>query len=164
MFGNSCVAGEVTDFRKLGTGHKRRKVFVVDQNRWIIFSASVFQNRPRTQGCVLFDNGRKFYVRSRTVDKKEVSLYLWTEELEYQLRWQCEIEKIEGWMESAKAEDVMVLGECVAQESGRSKWLVSPEFECFARPEIKKQLLELGLVQLQKLGGMLFSVTESIAA
>ena len=165
MFNDFCFLEEVTNFRKLGTGHKRTNVVAVDRkSHRILFLTSVFQNRPLTTGKVRFENKRTFDLCSRTVGNQEVSLFFWTEKLERRWLWQSEIEKIDRWLESARAEDVTALAEEVAQLSGLPKNKHNPMFACVAKLEIKKQLPELNIVQLQGLTAMLFSVTAKIAA
>jgi len=165
MFYDSCFSGEITDFRKLGTGHKKAKVVVVDQNYRILFVVSVLQNRRLTTGKVRFDNNRNFDLHSKTVGKQKVSLFLWSEKLERRWLWQCEIEKIGHWLENARPGDVNVLAEFVAQESGLPQSPYhDPMFVSFAKQEIQRQLVELNLVQLQRLAAMLFLVAEKLAA
>jgi hypothetical protein len=163
MFDDSCFSGEVTDFRKFGTGHKRRKVVVVDQNRRILFVARVLQNRPCI-GELRFDNRRVFNLRTQTLGNQKVSLFHCSEELERRWIWQREMDKIERWLESAEPEDVIVLADFVAEESGFPKTKHFPMFVVFAKHEIQKRLKYIGFVQLQKLSGMLLSVPEQIAA
>jgi hypothetical protein len=164
MFDDSCFSGEVTDFRKLGTGHKRKRVFVVDQNRRrILFVTRVLQNRPCI-GELRFENRRVFSLRFQTLGNQKVLLFHWSEELERRWLSQCEMDKIERWLETAEPEDVIVLAEFVAEESGFPKTTHFPIFAAFAKQEIKKRLKYLSFVQLQKLAGMLFSVPEQIAA
>src|SRR5579871_3035917 len=115
MCQDSCFFNEVTDFRKLGTGRKRRKVFVVCENQDILFSARVLHNCPLTTGRLSFDNGKSFDLRSRTCDGKKVSIFLWTEELERLWIWQSTLSRISGWLEEATPEDVIVFGGFVAQ-------------------------------------------------
>jgi hypothetical protein len=164
MFDDSCFLNEVTDFRKLGTGHKRKKVFAVDPNRRILFLASVFQNRPFTIGKVRFDNKCSFDLKSRTIGNQKVSLFLHTEELARRWRWQCEIERVNRWMETARAEDVIVFADFVAEESGMPKSGHHPLAVILAKLEIENRLRELGFVQLQRLTAMLYPVCERIAA
>ena len=163
MFEDSYFLGEVTDYCTLGTGHKRKKVVVVNQNKRILFIARVLQNRPST-GDLLFDNKRVFHLRSRTLGNQKVSLFLCSEELDRRWLWQCEVEKIDRWLESARAEDVIVLADFVAEESGLPQSKHHPIFVIFAKQEIQKRLRYLGLVQLQRLTAMLFTVAERIAA
>ncbi len=163
MFYNSCSSGEVTDFRKLGTGHKQTKVVAVDQDHHILFIARVLHNRPMTWVAIYFDNKRRFDLRSRTVGNQKVSLFLWTEE--WQRRWlrQCEIEKASHWMEGARPEDVFVFADFVAEESGRPKSEHDPFFVIPEKREIQKRLPELGFVQLRRLTAMLYPSEQSAA-
>jgi hypothetical protein len=164
MFDNSCFSGEVADFRKLGTGHKRRKVVVVDQNHRILFLAQVLHNCPVTRGRIVFDNRKSFDLHSGTIGNQKVSLFLWTERLERRWRWQCEIEKAVRWMEGARPEDVIVFADFIAEESGMPKSQHDPLFVILAKLEIEKRLRELGLVQLQRLAAMLYPANKQIAA
>lgn len=164
MFYDSCFSKEVTDFRKLGTGHKRRKVVVADENHRILFIARVLHNRPLTTGRIRFDNGKSFGLRSGTVENKKVSIFFWSEELERRWLRQCEIEKIGRWTESARTEDVIVFADFVAEESGMPKTEHHPLLVIFAKMEIGKRLPELGLVQLQRFAAMLFAANDRIAA
>jgi hypothetical protein len=164
MFEDSWFSDEVTDFTKLGTGHRRTKVVVVDQNHRILFIAEVRHNRPLTTGKLSFDNKKRFDLKFRTIEHQKVSLFLWTEKLERRWRWQCEIAKICRWIESARPEDVIVLSEFVAQESGLPKISHLPIFVILAKREIEERLVELSLVQLQRLTELLFSVPERMAA
>jgi hypothetical protein len=99
MFQNSCFLNEVTDFRKLGTGRKRTKVFVVSESHEILFSVSV-----------------------------------------------------------------IAFGSFVAQESGRHHFWNHPSVSVVAKKEIGEQLKELGFMQVQRLSGMLFPLSETVAA
>lgn len=164
MFDDSCFAKEVTDCRKLRTGHKRLKVVAVDENRKILFIARVFQNRPCTTGSLRFDNGKSFDLQTRTIRNQKVSLFLWTEDLERRWLWQSQIEEIVLWLDRAKPEDVIVCADFVAEESGRPKVRHHPLVVVFAKQQILKQLPELGLVQLQRIAGMLFAGSERMAA
>ena|SRR5579862_5471798 len=164
MFNDFCFSEEVTDCRKLGTGHKRRKVVVVDHSLRILFIAGVLHNWTLTSGKIVFDNRKSFDLNSGTVGNQKVSLFLWTEELERRWLWQREIEKVCGWMESARAEDVIVFADFVAEESGMPKSRHHPLCVILAKLEIEKRLPELGLVQLQRLMAMLYPVNEQIAA
>lgn len=165
MFKDLCLTEEITDFRKLGTGHKRTKIFVVDLQRdRILFNTSVFQNRPLTTGKVRFRNGRSFDLSSRTVGNQKAALFLWTETLERRWLRQCMIEKIHDWLESAKREDAVVFAELVPEKSGWPKFKHHPDWVMLAIQDIKAQLLELGFLQIQELTAMLFSVPETIAA
>ena len=164
MFGDSCFSRQVTDFRKLGTGHRRTKVVVVDQNQEILFVARIVHNRPFTMGKILFDNNKTFDLHSSTVQNRKVSLFLWTEDLERRWLWQCEIAKVCGWMEEAKPEDVIVLADFVAEESGMPKFTHYPDFVILAKLEITRRLRELSFVQLQRLTAMLYPACERIAA
>jgi hypothetical protein len=160
MFCDSCFSEEVTNFHKLGTGHKRQKVVVADENRRILFIARILNNRPLTTRRIRFDNGKGLDLRSSTVGNKKVSIFFWSEELERRWLRQCEIEKIGRWTESARPEDVIVFADFVAEESGMRKTEHHPLFVIFAKVEIEKRLPELGLVQLQRLAGMLYPVSE----
>src|SRR6266849_2561589 len=113
MFDDSCFLGEVTNFHKLGTGHKQRKFVLADQNRRILLIAKVVSNTPLTTGTTRFENNRTFYHSSRTLENQKVSIFPWTEKLERRWQWQREIEKVGRWMESARPEDVIVLAEFV---------------------------------------------------
>ena len=163
MFDESCFSGEVTDFRKLGTGHKRNQVVVVDQNRRILFIARVLQNRPGI-GELRFDNGKLLNLRSQTVGNQKVSLFLCSEELERRWFRQLDTDKIERWIEGADPEDVIVLADLVAEETGFPKTKHVALFVVFAKQEIKKRLKDLGFVQLQKMAAMLIPVLERTAA
>ena len=110
------------------------------------------------------DNRRVFNLRSQTLGNQKVSLFHWSEELERRWFWQREMDKIERWLESAEPEDVIILADFVAEESGFPKTKHFPMFVVFARQEIRKRLKYLGYVQLQKLSGMLLSVPQQIAA
>jgi hypothetical protein len=164
MFDDSCFSDEITNFGKLRTGHARLKVVVADEKHQILFIARVFQSRLRTTGTIRFDNNQVFYVSSRTVARRRVSLFLWTEDLEFLWRRQCEVEKISRWLEAARPEDVIVFADFVADESGRTKIKLSPPLAVYAKHQISKRLPELGLVQLQRLAGMLYAVSDQIAA
>jgi hypothetical protein len=164
MFNDFCFLEEVTDFCKLGTGHKRRKVVVVDQSRRILFTARVLHNFRLTWRRIIFDNGKSFGVKSGAVENQRVSLFLWTEELERRWQWQCEIEKAIRWMEGARPEDVLAFADVVAEESGMPKSGYDPFLVDFAKLEIEKRLRELGFVQLQRLTAMLYPASEQIAA
>jgi hypothetical protein len=98
------------------------------------------------------------------VESQKVWLFLWTEELERRWLWQCEIEKVSNWLESARPEDVIVFADFVAEESGMPKSEHHPLFVIFARQEIDMRLRELGFVQLQRLTAMLFATGAQIAA
>jgi hypothetical protein len=164
MFYDSCFVNEVVDFRKLRTGKMRMKVIAVNEKRRILFSARVLQNRPLTNGELLFDNRKIFNLSSRTISGQNVSLFFWTQDLEQRWLWQCKIDEILHWVEIAKPEDVIVCADFVAEESGRPKKKHHPLFVIFAKQQIEKQLPELGLVQLQRLAGMLCTDPERIAA
>ncbi len=110
MFDDSCFSNEVTDFRKLRTGHARLKVVAADEKRRILFIARILQNRPGTTGKIRFDNNQDFYISSRTVGNQKVSVFLWTQELEFRWVWQNQIDRIHGWLESARPADVIVFG------------------------------------------------------
>lgn len=164
MSQDSCFSDEVTDFRKLGTGRRRRKVFVVDENHHILFPASIVNNRPSTTGRIWFDNKKSFDLRSRTLDGKRVSIFFWTQERERCWIWQSTLSGIYGWLEDASPEDVIVFGGFVAQESGRRQFWNHPSVSVIARKETIEQLKELGYVQVQRLAGMLFPAAERLAA
>jgi hypothetical protein len=164
MFNDSCFSAEVTDFRKLSNGRRRRRVVVVDLDHRILFITRVFQNRPITTGKIRFDNSKSFDLNSRTVENQRVSLFICSEELERRWLWQCEIEKVGRWMESARPEDVIVFADFVAEESGRPKINHYPPLVFLAKLDIRKGLRELGLVQLQRLTAILYPAGERTAA
>jgi hypothetical protein len=164
MFDDSCFSHEVTDFRKLRTGHARLKVVVAEEKRRILFIARILQNRPGTTGKIRFDNNQDFYISSSTVGNQKVSLFLWTEELEFRWAWQNQIDRIHQGLEAATPEDVIVFGGFVAEESGRPHFWDHPSAFLLAKQEIVKRLPELGLVQVQQLAGMLCTRSERIAA
>jgi len=164
MFDDSCFSNEVTDFRKLRTGHARLKVVVSDEKRRILFIARVLQNRPGTTGTIRFDNNRDFYISSRSVGNQKVSLFRWTEELEFRWVWQNQIDRIHQWLKTAGPADVIVFGGFVAEESARPHVWNHPSVFLLARQEIVKRLPELGFVQLQRLVGMLYVGSQPIAA
>ena len=111
--------------------HKKEKFVAIDENRRILFIARVLHNRQVTEGKVYFDNGRIFNVPSETVGKRKVSLFPYTEE--WGRRWlqQCKIDRIGNFLETAKTEEVFIVADFVAEESGREKskkdpfWLTS---------------------------------------
>ena len=162
MFEDS-FSEEITDYRKLRTGHKRLWVVVVDQKRWILFVARVLHNRPLTTGRVRFDNGKSFQIRTRTVEKQKVALFLWTEELERRWIWQNLTDKIRAWLENARPEDVIVVSALVGEESGRTMFWNHVLGYVPAKQEIMARLSELGLVQLQGIAGMLYPESEKIS-
>ena len=164
MFDDSCFMNEVTNFRRLRTGRKKLKVVAVDETRKILFVARVFQNRPLTTGKLRFDNRKSFDLQTRTMDNQKVSLFLWNEELERRWQWQHLMEKIRCWLEKAKPEDVVVFGSFVGEESGRRMICDHPLVYVAAINEIMRRLPELGVVQLQRLAGMLYVGSDKIAA
>ena len=164
MFNNSCFSAEVRNLRKVGTGRKRRKIVVVDQGHRILFIAHVLHNFRLTFGQIIFDNKKRFNVKSGTVENQPVSLFLWTETLERRWRWQCEIEKAIRWVEGARPEDVIVFAGIVAEESGMPQSEHHPLFVSVAKLEIENRLPELGFVQLQRLTAMLYPPSGQITA
>jgi hypothetical protein len=155
MFEDSCFSGEVTDYGTPGSGHDRQKVVVADSKNRVLFISRVLQNRPST-GELLFENRKIFYLRSRTLENKNVSLYHWSEELNICWQWQNEREKISRWLETARPEDVIVLADFVAQESGLPETRHHPFLAILAKAEIEKRLRYLSLVQSQRLTSMMF--------
>jgi hypothetical protein len=71
MFEDSCFSGEVTNYNKLGTGHKRQKVVVADNKKRILFISRVLQNRP-SAGELLFENRKIFNLYSQTLRNQNV--------------------------------------------------------------------------------------------
>jgi hypothetical protein len=164
MFYDSCFSKEITDFRKLGTGRKRRKVVVVSPDRRILFISRILHSYRLTAGKIVFEDGNVFHVSAETVGGRKVSLFLWTEELQRRYIWQNEIERVWDWLETARPEDVIVCADLVAEESGMPKNKHHPWLVIFAKEEIKKRVRELGLVQLQRLAAMLYAANDQIAA
>jgi hypothetical protein len=83
--------------------------------------------------------------------------------LERRYMWQNEIGGICDWLETAKPEDIIVFADLVAEESGMPKNKHRPWLVIFAKEEIKKRLLELGFVQLQRLAAMLYAANQIAA-
>jgi len=158
MFEDSCFSEEVADYGKLGTGHTRLKI-VVAYKRRILFISRVLQNRPSI-GELRFENGKTLCLKSRTLETRNVSVHVWSEELQMCWWWQTEQEKIQHLLESARPEDVIALAGFVAQESGLPKSEYDPVFACLAKLEIQNRLRYLSLVQLQRLTAMLLEATE----
>lgn len=112
----------------------------------------------------MFENRKVFHLHSRTLAKQNVSLYRWSQEWQICFRWQLKIGRIERWLENARAEDVSVLADFVAKESGLPEIKHHPALLNLTRLEIQRRLRFIGPVQLQGLIGMLFPVHEKIAA
>lgn len=164
MFYDPCFQNEVTEFHKLRTGRKALTVFAVDEKRRILFPARVLHNLRLTTGKVIFDNRKVFDIQSNTIGGKKVSLFLWSEDLERRWLWQCKMDEILHWMESAKPEDVIVCADIVADESGRPRVRHHPLLVAWAKHTIANQLPELGFVQLQRIAEMLYAGVERRAA
>ena len=149
----------ITNFRKLGTGRKRREVVVINEEQRIVFIAKVCHNYNSRQEIV-FDNQKTFYMDSQTLGGRKVSLFFPTERLEDSWQKQCEVDAIEEWMKIASSQDIFAFLECVGLERG----VVTPSYHHnfwaeVAKSEIRRHLDFLGLVQLRRLGSLLGDVS-----
>ena len=148
----------------LGDGHRREKVVVVDQDRILFIITRVQNNRPRTMGRVILENGASFNLKNKTVKGQRVSLFLWTEEWEFRWRLQCEVEAVVSWIRSANPEEVIALHHLAAQLAGMEIIYFDPFLACVAEQQIVEALWRLGLVQLQGVTAMLRPDLERMAA
>ena len=112
-----CPPTPITDFRKLGTGRKRKKVVVVNEEGRILFISEVRRNHP-CHGEVGFGNRKTFYMDSQTVEWKKVSLFLWSERLQDMWEVQSEVDEVEKWMKVASPQDIFTFYECVGIRAG----------------------------------------------
>ena len=76
MFCDSCFSNQIEDFRKLGTGRKRREVVVVGQDRCILFITRILHNLRSTARKIVFENGKVFHVPTETVEGRKVPFFL----------------------------------------------------------------------------------------
>ena len=163
MFNNSCLSKEITDFRTLGTGHKRKKIVIVDQQGCISITR-VLHNFSCTKGRIVFENGRSFNLKARTLGGQRVSLFFWTEEWQYQWHRQCEIEKVRPFIETTRPEDLQIFADIVSELSEMERISVDPSFPSLAESKIIEGLWRLSLQQLRNLTALLYLADEEIAA
>lgn len=80
---------------------------------------------------------------------------------------QCKIDRIGGFLETAKAEGVFIVADFVAEESGREKSKKDPFLVNVAKREILKRLNnneDLSFVQIQRMEAMLYPGTGRLAS
>lgn len=163
MFENSCLAGRDVPFHELGTGRMKKKVVVVNQDGRILFTARILKNHPST-GILLFDNRKILKLRTGSLGNEKVRIFFWTEVLDRRLIWQTSIEEIEGWMESARPEDIVAFSGCVAHFAGypEAKW--SFAWVYFAKQQIRERLRKLDFLHIQQLRAIVFCEPQRMAA
>src|SRR5262245_22556306 len=85
----------ITDFRKLGTGRKKRTFFVASKTGRLLFPGKVIQSKLYTTKTVTFDNRRVLRTDSGTIDGQVVFIFAPAEKIVEKWNWQVERERIE---------------------------------------------------------------------
>jgi hypothetical protein len=152
----------ITDFRELGTGHKRERVYAINEKGRIRSNARVLHNNCRSRKTVEFDNGKLFDTISEKMDGEKVSLCFPTEKLDEKWEKQRKLEAIVKWIDEKLPPDTFALLDCVAiiRELPEPKyWRFPPnrhEWLCsYAKKRIRHDLEDLNLRELRRLTGIL---------
>jgi hypothetical protein len=142
----------ITDFRKLGTGHKRRTFVAVTADYRILFIARILHNNLQTSRTVTFDNRKVFHTDTETINVQKVRLFSPCGALREEWARQNESDRIAEWMQSAAPQDVFTFLDCVAMERELTQPKYSHEFmREIAKKEIRAHLEFLSLPELRRL-------------
>jgi hypothetical protein len=148
----------ITDFRKLGTGRKKRPFVVVNEEQHrVLFVGKVIHNNPRTTRTTEFHNKETFFMDSGTLrNGLRVSIFPPSERLAELCNKQSEMDRIETWLPSAVSGDILALWDCVLWLRGMpERFCKDDNVRPWAVFEIGKQLEFLSLRELRLLTSIL---------
>lgn len=142
----------ITDFQKLGTGHKKRTFVAVTEEFRILFVARLLHNNIQTSKTVKFENGQLFHTDTGTVAGRKIYFFAPSEILMEEWNRQNESDRIEEWMKDAVPQDIFAFLDCVAAERQVAQPKHRHEFmREVAKNEIRQHLQFLSLTELRRL-------------
>ena len=142
----------MTDFHKLGTGHKKRTFVAVTEEFRILFVARLLHNTIQTSKTVKFENGKVFHTDTETIGGRKIYLFAPSEILMEEWNRQNESDRVEEWMKDAVPHDIFAFLDCVAVERQVAQPKYRHEFmRKVAKNEICQHLQFLSLPELRRL-------------